>query len=458
MRILLINPPAINFYHRVGLTLPPLGLGYIAAVLVDAGHQVQIADLNVEPLNYDRYPYENFNLVGISVDTTRYPVSLKIAQAAKRHGRPVVVGGPHVTFFDEETLRTGLVDYVVRNEGEHIMLDLVRHLEDGHNLEEVQGISSMQDGQFVRTPAAPFVQDLDALPFPARNLLPLDRYITTLRKRPMATMVTSRGCPYNCEFCSASQFSGVKWRTRSVGNILEELEFLYDRYGYRAVAFLDDNFTLNPDRVLEVCKGIMGKGWDLFWWCFSRVDTIVRNPKMVADMARSGVREIFIGFESGSQKVLDQIGKNLSVDKAVEAVKILQKHHIAVWGSFMIGALNETKAMINETIRFAKRLNPDQAQFSIMTPYPGTRLYASVKDRLLTHDWKRYWGGEPIIRLDKVSPKDMERLIFKAYLSFYLRFRKLFRLGIPYFYNLMGGYRRHKKAPLRMEHGDWVPI
>ena len=173
MNILLINPPAGSIYHFLRLKTPPLGIAYIAAVLREGGHQVKIADLNVEPLDYNTLPYADFDVVGISVDTMRYPVALKIAEVAKQKGSTVVAGGQHVTFFDSQVLSTGLFDFIVRREGEMTMLDLVRHIEEGNSFEEVKGISFVSEGEVIRTPDRPLVQDLDSMPLPARDLLPL---------------------------------------------------------------------------------------------------------------------------------------------------------------------------------------------------------------------------------------------------------------------------------------------
>lgn len=457
MRVLLVNPPAINFYHRAGLKMSPLGLAYVASVLKDAGYEVKVIDLNVEKINYRTYPYQRYDLVGISVDTTRYPASLKIAEQAKKRGVDVVMGGPHVTFFDDETLSTRQVDYVVRGEGEYIMLDLVEHLNNGKSLEEVNGISYLSGNVMIKNPPAPFVKDLDSIPFPARELLPLDRYTNTLHGRFSASMVTSRGCPFDCDFCSCSAFSGIRWRSRSLENILKEVELLYDRYGYRAISFLDDNFTLNPKRVIELCEKMIKTSWDLIWYAFSRVDTIVRNERMIQLMKKAGLDQVFVGFESGSQEVLDKLGKKVTVEKAFRAMEILKRYGVRVWGSFIIGALNETKEMIKETIRFSRKLNPQLSQFAILIPYPGTRLYEKVKDKLLTNDWECFWGGRPVMKLNKITREEMKDLIIKAYASFYLRPSKFLKVGLPYLYELFWGYKKYKKVPLIKVNGDWVP-
>lgn len=458
MDILLISPPSLVGYYRIGIKTPPLGLAYIAAVLREHGHRVKIIDLAVEKINWRNYPYHEFDLVGISADTLRYPSALKIAEAVKEKGSRVVFGGPHPTFSDKECLESGLVDWVVRGEGEYSLLRLVESLERGEPLEEVKSLSYLSKGKLVANPPAPFIKDLDSLPFPTRDLLPLDLYTHKLEKRYAANMITSRGCPFNCEFCSSSQFSGIHWRPRSPENILEELDLLHNKYGYRAVTIFDDNFTLNPQRVERICQKLLRKNWELVWYAESRVDTVVRNPRLIQLMAKAGLKELFLGFESASQEVLDKYGKKLKVEEAFKAMEILRRNKVKVIGAFILGALNENKEMIKHTIDMAKKLNPHQVQFTILTPYPGTRLYEKVKDRLLTKDWNFFTGSEPVIKLDGLKPKELKGLFNKSYLSFYGRPRRLFTQGIPLLYRIVHGYKRKKRAPFKKVGGDWVPV
>ena len=385
------------------------------------GGNVTITDFNIAKKNWKRHSYGEFDVVGISADTARYSTALKIARLAKTAGATVVMGGPHVSFFDGDALLSGAVDYIVRNEGEYSFRSLVRYLSREIPIEEVRGLSYLANGALVRTADAPFITDLDSLPFPARELLPLRNYKEKINGRPMTTMITSRGCPFNCNFCSSSQFSGVRWRPRSVDGILEEIDLIYRKYNYRAINFIDDNFTLNPDRAAKISERIIAGGYDICWEAMSHVETVVKNPGMVNVMARAGLKWMFLGFESGSQEILNEYGKKSSVADARRAVDILHENGVKIIGAFILGALGDNERTMGETIRFAKSLNPSRAQFSLLTPYPGTKLFERVKEKLLTNNWAMYSGLHPTIKLDKITPQRLNRFLFKAYAGFYLR-------------------------------------
>ncbi|OPX32140.1 MAG: hypothetical protein B1H40_02955 [Candidatus Latescibacteria bacterium 4484_181] len=421
MRVLLVNPSsAINLYRQFGGNLPPLGLAYLASVLREDAHQVEIADLEVEPGR--KVDFSRYDLVGITSLTPQYSRALELARLAKKEGIHVVMGGYHVSFQDQEALSTGVVDYVVRGEGEHVFRELVNCLELGRKVDDVPGISFMKDGHLFRNPQAPYISDLDRLPLPARDLLPMDKYVTMLDEHRATSMVTSRGCPFNCTFCVSSKMGGLKWRTRTIDSIINEIKDIKDRYGYRGFLFMDDNFTLNPKRVIQFAEQLIKRRLNIFWWCFSRVDTIVKNEYMVKKMAEAGARTVFLGVESANQETLDEYHKKITLRQLYRAWEILRDYKLKIWGSFIIGGVHETKKMIDQTIQLARKLNPDTAQFSILTPYPGTQLFKSVKDRIVVHNWDLYDGIHAVMRTKHLSPAEIQKSIVKAYSKFYLRF------------------------------------
>jgi anaerobic magnesium-protoporphyrin IX monomethyl ester cyclase len=347
---------------------------------------------------------------------------MKYARMLKSKGTKVVVGGPHASFMADEILGSGSADFVVRGEGEHTMLELVTALTKGGSLEEIRGLSYVSDNQVIHNADRTYSDDLDTLPFPARDLLDMEKYRTSkLGTRSITSILTSRGCPYQCSFCASSKLAGTFWRARSVESIIEEIQMVKDTYGYRAFAFVDDNFTLNPQRVMDLCKEICKRGWDIHWWCFSRVDTIVRNPEMVSLMHKAGCRSTYIGIESRNQETLDYYNKKISADISREAISILKNNKIEMTASFIIGALNENKEMVEDTLRFAKSLNPNTVSFTILTPYPGTDLFKQVKDRIITFDWRKYDGIHSVIRLKHFKPMQLQLTLLRFYISFYFR-------------------------------------
>lgn len=426
MRVLLLNPPTKNLYGQLGIQLIPLGLGYLAGSLLEVNHQVDVIDLMAEPEREEQIDFSQYELVGISSDTPRYFKALELADRAKRAGALVVMGGYHVTFQDREAIESGNVDFVVRGEGEYVLRDLVNALEHTGDVSHIKGISYKAEGTFVRNPPAPFIQDLDAVPLPRRELFPKGKYLSMYDDRPMTTMVTSRGCPFDCAFCSASRFGGLKWRTRSLDSILDEMELLIDE-GYQSFLFVDDNFTLNPRRVLDFTEEILRRKWDIRWWCFSRVDTVVKNPEMVRKMAEAGNRTMFLGLESANQAILDGWGKKITLDQQKEAVKILKNNGISVYASFVLGDRRDTQESIQKTIRYARQLNPETCQFSVLTPYPGTRLFEELraKDLILTYDWNFYDGIHSVIKLENLDPMELPKIAIRAYRKVYFRWKKI---------------------------------
>jgi anaerobic magnesium-protoporphyrin IX monomethyl ester cyclase len=427
MKILLINPAPSGTLKATGVLFPPLGLLYVAAYAEKEGHQVVVRDLAVRKKKED-IVFEKYDIVGISTDTTRHRQALQLAKKAKVSGCTVVMGGPHPGYVDQEILSTKRVDFIVRGEGEVTFSELVVALQKKDaKFHSIQGISFFSNGQIVRTPPRPFAENLDSLPLPARHLIHMDDYRRTkLGDREITPLVTSRGCPYQCAFCASSHFFGKKVRVRSVASVLNELAEIYHRYHFNAVAFVDDTFNLFPKRVIEICHGIIEKKLDLRWWCLSRVDLLLGNEEMVKEMVRAGAKSVFIGVESFHSKTLEELKKGIDVESTVHAVEMLKRNGLEIHASYILGGLHETAKMIHETIRFAKRLDTNVAQFSILTPYPGTAIYEQVKGRILR--WRAPWSffdmQHLVFKHDHLSFIRMEWLLLKAHLLYYTRSKK----------------------------------
>jgi anaerobic magnesium-protoporphyrin IX monomethyl ester cyclase len=420
MRVLLVNPPSAGVFAAFGMSLPPMGILYLAASLEQAGHEAIVVDLQVEQRHRFTDEVRRADLVGISSDTTRIEKALALARVAAAQGKPVVMGGPHPQFVAEEVLAERTVTAIVRGEGEHTLVALAGCLERRDELGSVAGIIYHDGERLAITPDGP-LPEVAKLPLPARHLVDLRAYRASVADRPCTPLVTSRGCPSRCSFCSSASFFGVGWRARSPESILAELEVVYTRFGYRAVAFTDDNFTLDPRRTIAIADGIQERGWDLRWWNFSRVDSIVRYPEMVAAMARAGSAMVYLGIESGSTETLDQLGKNSRTGDAASAVKLLAEHGIESYGSYIIGSLNEGRKDIEQTIETARTLDTNIAQFSILTPYPGTPLYEKMAGLITTRRWKRYDGIHLVFRHPRINYHLLHFLLIKAYVRFYRR-------------------------------------
>jgi anaerobic magnesium-protoporphyrin IX monomethyl ester cyclase len=427
MNILLINPAPTGTLKATGVLFPPLGLLYVAAYAEREGHRVAVRDLAVRK-GKEEIVFKGVDIVGISTDTTRHRQALQLARRAKANGCTVVMGGPHPGYVDQDILSTRQVDFIVHGEGEVTFSELATALEkkDGP-FDSVEGISFLSNGRAVRTPPRPFVEDLNSLPLPARHLIDMNDYRKTkFGGRDITPLITSRGCPYQCAFCASSHFWGTKVRMRSVEAILKELEELHDRYHFNAVAFVDDTFNLVPKRVMEICRRITEKQLDLWWWCLSRADLLIRNEDMVKEMVRAGAKSVFIGVESVHPATLEELNKGLHVENTVQAVEMLKKNGLQIHASYILGGLHDTAKTIHETIRFAKRLDTNVAQFCILTPYPGTAVYEQVKDRIFR--WRAPWAffdmQHLVFKHPHLSFVRMEWLLLKAHLLYYTRSKK----------------------------------
>jgi anaerobic magnesium-protoporphyrin IX monomethyl ester cyclase len=430
MKILLINPAPSGTLKATGVLFPSLGLLYVAAYVEKEGYQVVVKDLAVRKKE-EEIDFKKYDVVGISTDTTRHRQALQLAKKAKANGCTVVMGGPHPGYVDEEILSTKRADFIVRGEGEVTFSQLVAALgKKNSQFDLIQGISFFSNGQLVRTPPRPFIEDLNSLPFPARHLIHMEDYRrTNFGGRSITPLITSRGCPYQCPFCASSHFWGTKVRMRSVASILKEIEEIYYRYHFNAVAFVDDTFNILPKRVMELCRGIIDRKLDLWWWNLSRIDLLLRNEEMVKEMVRAGGKAVFIGVESSNPRTLNELKKGIDVEDIIQTVEMLKRNGVEIHASYILGGLHDTVETIHDTIRFAKRLDTNVAQFAILTPYPGTAVYEQVKDRIFK--WRSPWSffdmQHLVFKHDHLSFIRMEWLLLKAHLLYYTRSKKAIR-------------------------------
>jgi radical SAM superfamily enzyme YgiQ (UPF0313 family) len=423
--VLLINP------NTEQTSSPHLGLAYIAAYLESKGVKVSLFDrtystwVALEETLIKIRP----NIVGITCNTLLVDQAVKAAGIVKRidKGIKVVMGGTHPTIMPEDILSNQDVDIVVIGEGEVTFYEIVT----GKDLGKISGIAFIQDNHSIAfTPAREHIKDLDSLPFPARHLLPMDRYLNTKSGRtawalssPATTIICSRGCPFHCSFCSSHLIFGRKVRFRSPGNVVSELEELKGTYGIAGIQFHDDTMTLNQAWLSKLCDLMIQRKLALDWFCNARVGTV--DFSLLKKMELAGCTTITFGVESGSQRVLDQIiKKGIRLDAVHETFRMVRKTNLILHSTFMLGSPGETKEEIEQTIAFAKELNPDVAHFAITIPFPGTEMFkmASEYGKLRFNSWCDFhFFKSAVFESKEFNLHYIKKALKRAYLSFYFR-------------------------------------
>uniref|UniRef100_A0A7J2THG1 Radical SAM protein n=1 Tax=Archaeoglobus fulgidus TaxID=2234 RepID=A0A7J2THG1_ARCFL len=429
--ITFINPNAkVELVRTLEISSPPLGLGYLASALRERGFKVRIIDDLVENLSFSELlkRVKESTIVGITSTTPTFKAALEYAKRIKRvfPNIFVILGGVHVSLEPEKAIKNEFVDAVCLGEGERTIVEVAEKVESGKDLEGTKGIYFKRGDKIIRNQPREFIQDLDSIPFPAFDLMPLEKYSLLGKRLDVFPMITSRGCPFSCRYCSSSLFMGKKFRSRSAKNVVDEIEWLVNDFGAKHIAFSDDTFTLSKKRVEEICREIKSRKLEITWSCSSRVDTV--DKEMLKEMKSAGCTAIYYGIESASDRILEYYRKRLSLEKAKEIVEITKKLKISVICSFIIGAPIETKKEMEETLKFAIKIDPDYVQFSILTPYPGTDIYREAKEKglLLTEDYEEYTAGKPVIKT-LIPAEELAKFLRKCYLRFYLRPKFLLR-------------------------------
>ncbi|MBU1289736.1 B12-binding domain-containing radical SAM protein [Patescibacteria group bacterium] len=451
MKILLINPPTFNMLPTMlprsvdearGYN-PPLGLLYLAAYLQkNSEHQVEILDCQVEELNYKQIEEkikENApDAIGLTTMTFTLIDVLNIVKIAKKINPEIktILGGPHVDIYPEETINQPGVDYLVLGEGEKPLKGLLDNINSLNNLRQVKGVVFKDNNKIVNTGRAELNQDLDSLPFPARRLTPYQKYSSVLSKvSPVTTMFTSRGCPYKCLFCDRPHL-GKFFRARSAKNVVDEMEEC-QKMGIKEILIYDDTFTVKRQRVIDICLEIQKRNLKIDWDVRARVDTV--DKELLEIMKDSGCQRIHYGVEAGTQKILNVLRKGITLEQVEKAFKLSRKIGLETLAYFMIGSPTETKEDILETIKFAKKINPDFTHITITTPFPATDLYRmGLEQKIWPNDhWQKFAERPRADFLPPVWEKNLNKeelvsLNQKAYRAFYFRpkylLKRLFKL------------------------------
>ncbi|MCP8320093.1 MAG: radical SAM protein [archaeon] len=435
MKFSFINPGASESWTHVitaPASWPPLGLLYVATFLKQNGFNVSVLDVTSQSLQdvLSWVKREDPDFLGFSTLSSSGRSAAIIAEKVKEMNPNIKIafGNYHATFNAERILKKyPFVDLIVRDEGEFTCLEIANCLEKGKDIRDVGGIVFREGERIIFTPDRQLIKDLDKLPFPDRSLLK-NEYRSTLAGLTVATkkftsVVSSRGCPFNCTYCACSLFARRRWRPRSPENILEELEMLYGQ-GFRQIIFVDDNFALNQKRVIELCHLMRKNRIEMDWVCDARVDCISMDA--LRSMAKTGCRIIYYGMESANQRILDFYNKGIVPSQSIAATKATRKAGIdIIVGSFIVGAPDETRGEIENTLNFAQKLDIDIPIFHPLEIHPGTPLWTYLSSQGLLNEDEHWEKGvyAPEISPKAVPLKEIYNMIYHATKKFLLRFR-----------------------------------
>lgn len=440
MKILLINPPAENTLKGNNPSIideergynPPLGLLYLAGYLEQyTSHQIEVIDTQVEEMSYEgleaKVREKMPDIVGITAMTFTLIDVLKTAKVVKNISKDirVILGGPHVYIYPTETISFSEVDFLVLGEGEVTFAELVDNINDVEKLEKIQGLVFKSSSKIINTGMRDFITNLDEIPHPARHLVPYKKYSSLIAKRqPITTMITSRGCPYNCSFCARPHL-GKRFRTRSAKNVVDEMQECV-KLGINEFLIYDDTFSIDRQRVLDVCDEIMAKRLDIGWDIRARVDTV--DEEMLKKLKQANCERIHYGVETGTEKILKVLRKGITLEQVEHAFKLTKKSGISTLAYFMIGSPTETKEDIRQTLKFAKKLNPDFVHITITTPFPATAIYQKgLEDGIIKTDFWRDFALNPTPDFqpeyfeENLTSSELIELLNYAYKSFYTR-------------------------------------
>lgn len=428
MKVLLVHPKREDDLFE-DIKLPPLGVAYLAAVLRQAGHDVRILDANVERDAFrairDRIEEFRPDVIGISVVSQLFRTSMKIASMAKEAlpGVTVILGGSHPTVFPEIVAAERDVDYVVHGEGEDTVVELAAALAGGGDVRGILGIAYRHDGRVTVNPPRPLIPDLDRLPFPAYDLLPVGRYMPPQATRPpFMGMITSRGCGYRCVFCDARVVMGGRYRFHSPERTLAEVRYLVRMFGVREIMFKDSEFVQNRARTERLCELLAEARLPVRWICNGRVGRT--DLALMKKMKAAGCELVMFGVESGDQSILNRLKKGFAIEEVRKTFRDAAEAGLKTSANFLIGSPGETAPDVRRSIRLAREIGTDFAYFDYLFPYPGTELYRTARaEGWITQDFDP--SAIPVFRSPMnatlMDAQELPRLMRLAYRSFYFR-------------------------------------
>lgn len=450
MNILILNPPAVDNVRIVregrcqqrqeawGTSWAPLTLAIIAAVLRDAGFTVSLQDCSNDGISFQRLEHiiQDFrpNLVIVNTSTPSISGDLKVANLTKEIDENIKTAffGIHVTALSEEVFKENSnVEFIVQGEPEYTFRDLALALRDGRPISEVKGLIYRVDNEIIHNEKRPFIENLDELPYPAWDLVNIDTYRLPIINRPFLLVLIGRGCPYSCKFCAAWAFYGKKLRRRSWQRIVDEIKYVRKKYNVNDFLFWSEN-SISSERqhIYEISQGLAKEVPGIKWVCNGRVDVV--DEELLEAMKKAGCWMIGYGVESGTQRILDLMEKNITIKDIEKAVELTKKVGIGVTTHVIVGYPEETKGDILNTMKLLKKLDPDYIQVYCCTPVPGSPLYDESKKFgwLKPSDWSRFEQNFSVINTPNLSAQEVMTLREKILKDFYLDPRKILKMLI----------------------------
>jgi anaerobic magnesium-protoporphyrin IX monomethyl ester cyclase len=393
LKIVLIQPGSGDFnpdhIHE------PLNLGYLAGILNSRGFRDVSIIVGAFEQNVDTIieKANKADVIGLTATTPMVKQALHLASNLREQGRLIVMGGPHASNRPDEILTTDAVDMVVRGEGELVLAQVIEHLNRKRDWRSVDGISFKNGNRIIHNQRPALIENLDILPFPARQLFNQERFLEIGYQRFKdrgAWILSSRGCPNACSFCASREIWGQKWRTRSSENIIKEIMQVVSDFGADRINFADDTFTVSRKRIMEFCRMMTDNRVEVNWGCNIRVDTVDRS--LLGLMKSAGCRDIWIGVESGSTRILKSIRKDIELVSVKRVFKWARDMGLKRRGYFMLGIPGETFEDILMTEKLVEELEPDSLAFTFFTPFPGCQAFQTQKEQGFDFD-QIDWSG-----------------------------------------------------------------